>query len=290
MSNKFAFLAVAVVFVYLALVQQQALAQDESCPCKDVLSPSQVADMFWAELFQDPAGDNQVKIVSKYLALTKFDTDNMPDSRIDRLALGEGAFLTFQVDLADKHFESVLEGDDLIASHAWDRMMQVQFRALENVERARGMVEEFYEKFPPSVFNTRGRWQQIGNFMSYHRNADEPEKAIDYLIEELEAMPQDSPHNSYSLLGGHAELIENSPRQDEIRSIVSEKLSALRKLQRKWAKEKYLASDDPILRGDMPAWYWRSQGVRSGESLRAARSRQLDGLVGFLERWLDGQV
>ncbi len=257
------------------------------CACLDILSPTQVANGFWEELGVKHKFDTQLAIVSKHLNLITMNPAAMPEDRLDRLALGEGAFLTFRAQLAHVYFASLLDGDDLIASHASNRMMQITNRAFDEKEKAFEMVKQFYQKFPPSDLDIRGRHQQIANFSSQYIKDGDPEAAIALIVEEISALPANAPYMSYALLWRYIDAINASPRNAEIRKRVSEKLSGLKNLKQHWAEENYLAADDPILRGDMPSWFWRTQNIRPGESLRAGRKRQLNRLIGGLEKWLE---
>ena len=272
-----------------------AYAQDDNnndteqfaqCACKDILSPTQVANAFWTELAAADDFDKQIGIVSKHLNLVTIDSDNMPQDRLSRLALGEGTYLTFQVDLTNAYFSTLLEGDDLIARHAWTRMMQITNRALGKPDEAMVMVKQFYQKFPPSEINKHGRYQQIRNFVSGYLEAGKTDEAIALIIEELNMLPTNAPYTSYGLLRAYDDQIKASARQNDVVKIVKAKLGGLKALDKKWSKDTYLASDDPVISGEMPLWYWRQQGVKPGETLRAARQRELTALIAGLETWL----
>ncbi|PHR91690.1 MAG: hypothetical protein COA69_10895 [Robiginitomaculum sp.] len=254
--------------------------------CIDVMTATQIANAFWDELAVQPDYDNQVEIVSKYLNLITFDLKNMPESRLERLALGEGAYLTFQVQEANAYFSSLLEGNDLISAHAWERMLQITNRALGENEKALEMLNQHYGKFALTDKIYRGRYQQVSNFAYQYVQDKEPEKAVALIEKELRALPENAPYSSYALLPSYKKFIDASSRKDALHMFVQKRLSKLQKLNRKWEKEKDIAGHDPILNGEMPDWYWRTQSVKKDESLRAARKRQLTKLIGNLETWL----
>ncbi len=290
------FTIVTVALVGGLLVEPSVAQQDsqtpaqtfEQCACRDVMSPTQVANAFWEELRTNPDFNNQVPIVTKYLQLVTLDSEHMPDNRLDRLALGEAAFLTFQVQPAYDYFATLLEGDDLVTRHAWLRMMQIRFRALDEFDETRDMLDGFYEKFPPSETDKFGRRQQIINFSNKFIRDNKPEDAIALIVDELRSLPHNAPYSSYSLLRRYSDAIGSSPREKEIRDLVAAKLPELKKLSRRWAREKMPASEDPVVRGIMPTWYWRQQEIQPGESLRAARQRELETLIINVKNWLEG--
>ncbi len=256
------------------------------CNCLGVMSATQIANAFHEDLMRVGDFDQQIPIVSKYLQLVDLDMANMPEDRLERLALGEGAYLTFQVAEADAFYTSVMEGDDLIAMHAYERMMQVTKRALGDDEKAWEMVQAYYQKFPPTEANFRGRNMQITNLANEYITADEPEKAVEIILDELNALPANAPYMSYGLLMRFNDTLQASPQKQQVRDLIAARVGALKSLQQSWRNSPALASDDPILRGDMPTWFWRTQYVRPGESLRGARTRQLEGLINNLDQWL----
>lgn len=273
---------------FVAFVPSQVLAQpNDPAECRhlDVFSPVQVANAFWSELSVSDSRETQQAIVFKYYSQISSDpADGL--SQLDRLSLGEGAFLTFQGRKAHRFYEPLRSGKGLVAEHAWDRVMQIAFRGFGEYERAGKLLIEFRRKFPKSAKNVRGAYQAVGNFMSKHIENGEPEKAMSFLIDELDSLPADAPYLSYGLVLRFSEIIDKSARRNEIIEIVNRKNADLRQLQATWEVQVYPAKDDPILSQEMPSWYWKLQGVKSGETLRAARSRQLGGLIASLESWL----
>ncbi|WP_209348244.1 hypothetical protein [Pontixanthobacter sp. CEM42] len=258
-----------------------------ACIELDVFTPTQVANAFWAELSGSDSREQQLAIVSKYYGQITSDPANINMDRLDRLALGEGAFLTFSGRKAFQFFDPLRSGSDLIAEHAWERVMQITFRGFGEHTRAEALMKEHAVQFRPSVKNIRGRSQIIGNFIGLHIENGQPEKAVALLIDELNALPVDAPYFSYGLVFRNAELISNSDREQEIVDLVRRKTGQLRQLSANWNVQVYGAGTDPILSQEMPSWFWKSQGVRPGESLRAARKRQLNGLLSALDGWLE---
>ncbi|WP_299194272.1 hypothetical protein [uncultured Erythrobacter sp.] len=253
----------------------------------DVFSPTQVADAFWAELSGSDPREEQLSIVSKYYGQISSDPNDHSASRIDRLSLGEGAFLTFNGRKAYEFFDPLREGGDLIAAHAWERVLQIVFRGFGDHARAATLLNEYRSNFELSESNTRGRSQAVGNFIDLHVQNGEPDEAVALLVEELESLPVDAPYFSHGLVIRYSDLIANSDRKDEISVIVERNYAHLLRLSKSWDEQVVPASADPIVRNEMPRWYWKSQGVQPGESLRAARKRQLAGLLRALSEWLD---
>lgn len=261
----------------------QEIADAASCACKDLITPTQMMDAYWARL-NDPDNDMaQPDLGWRYLNLITMDGETIPESRLTTLALGEAAFLTFQPGVSRYYFEHAAEGDDLIARHAMDRIMQITFRAYDDKPAARDMFATFYDRFPPSILNTRGRNQQVRNFADWHFEQGRADEAIELILEELQRLPTDAPYLGFYLPVTYAEKISQSGEAERVFALAREKLAGLKSLQ---ARDALHDGRDPILTSAMPRWYWSAQGFDPSETFEEGRKRQLDRLVAALEALL----
>lgn len=250
------------------------------------LTPTEAANLVWQELYSQPDISQQKEIVESIFGRVPEQYREKED-RLTQLALGEEAFLSFQPAAALKLYAPLANGDGLIAQHAADRVMQINFRAFEKRQLASEMMSKFRAKFQASELNTRWLFQQTGNFMEFHFAKGEQDKAIDYLLVEIESLPNDAPYYSYGLVIQYAEEIERSGRGDEVRRVVENGVFHLKETQQAWEMEGTVIPDLLDAREQMPDWYWWMQRIPVDESIRSARLRQMNGLLPALEAWLE---
>lgn len=225
----------------------------------------------------------QRNAVYKYQALIKPDINALPVDPIERLSIGEILFRNFRAVESEAFFEGLADRDDLIGRLAMQRMLQLQFRAFGRYQRTLDMIEAYKERFPWSPYDVNGYGGQIANFALKYRDDGEPARGAALLIEEFEAAPASAPYQVFFLLVRHQDLIRNAEMWDDAAAAIRRKLAPLRELERRWAQAAPPASEDPLLRGVAPRWYWYSDGIRDGETFHEGRLRQLRSLIGQLE-------
>lgn len=275
-------LSVAAILLAIIAVRAEIAAQASAARLSGVAA----ANAFWPEVLAQPS-DSQTAILGRYTPALTIDTSAMPQSRVERLSLGEAMFLSFRAPEAHAYYASVADGGDLVARLAEERLMQIRYRAFSDSLGMRALFDDHYTTFPPSVLALRGRSQQVHNLISGARSAGRSDAAVTLLLEELEALPGDAPYRSFGLPRAFTALIRASSRADEVVSVAEMLLVELRGTFRRWSRDNPTAGDDPQLRGEMPAWFWAVEGVRPGETFHQARLRQLRGLIIDLDRWLD---
>ncbi len=269
-------------WISMLLVSNACTTTDPASNNSITLHPTEAANLVWQELYSQPDISQQKEIVEKYFSRVP-EQDEETRDRLIMLALGEEAFLTFDPKKALQYYDPLRNGDDLIAQHAWDRAMQIQFRAFENTKLVSGMIIEYRKRFRASELNTRWLFQQTGNFMELHFAKGESDKAIDYLLAELESLPSNAPYYSYGLVVQYAKEIEASGRANEVRSVVEGKVIALKKTQQFWKNDEGIILTRASEREQMPHWYWWMQRIPEGESIRSARLRQMNQLIPAIE-------
>lgn len=272
--------------------QESEGVEENGAVCAGILAPVEVTNAAVADLMQaredgrltDSSG--QPALLGKYLRLVGVDINAPPADPLDRAALGDLLFLNFHAYDAHVMWSGLLERTDLIGRLAWQRVMQMRRVAFDRPEEVREMVAQYRERFAPIEDDIFGAFQQVAGLASADFAAGEADRAVALILEEIQATPATAPFRSFSIPMLLAERIQESGREQEVKSLLREKLAGLERLASEWAGQEPSAEEELARRTQAPAWYWLFQRIKPDETLRAARARQLEELIAALEAYL----
>ncbi|MGH9816367.1 MAG: tetratricopeptide repeat protein [Candidatus Acidiferrales bacterium] len=136
-------------------------------------------------------------------------------SREEEFALGEAYFLAFMPDEATAIFEKFLSGRDRYSRIAWQRHLQMVFAAYDRHDDAEKLLAEYRQTFPPIAEDTSYTYQAVWNQARRYRDAGNHAKAVELILEDVNALPTDVPFSSFRLLIAYLPSFEAIGKGDE---------------------------------------------------------------------------
>lgn len=275
-----------------ACAQPAAAPGKEATTCAGIMTPTDVANAAVADLLAAHAGgriktgQDQPRLLNKYLRLVTYNRSALPRNPVDRAALGDLFFLNFRPVEADELFSGLLDRTDLIGRLAWQRAMQIRRQAFDRAVEVQKMIIAYRKKFPYVEDDVFGVSQQIAGFAGTFFADGRSDKAIDLILEEIRMTPATGPYRTFTLYKLFKDQIKRSNRENEIKSLLSSKLVELKRLRDVWASSEISAGAELRHRASAPQWYWLFQRVDPAESIRAARRRQLNELISDLHEYV----
>ena len=283
----------------LALTPVAAAAQDDVADdfpgegaYAGILKPSEVFYSLWTKVWETYNASqengteyNQREIVYPYLALIDTGINDLEEDPVERLSAAEILFTGFAPAPARVRFDTLADRDDWIGAYAMRRIMLMEFRVKENHDGVRDMVEDYVARFEPSPLNTSDVSFTISDIVTLDFNEGRGDQAADLLIREINRYPADAAYSAFTQPMRFEEQLAEAERLEDVKSALRVRLADMKAARADLAAKPDLASEDPVVTGDYPAWMWVNR-FEPGETFMDARLRRLDRDIEQLEEWL----
>lgn len=206
--------ALAVVFAGLPRV---ASAQSDGR-----LPPTEVLYLSLSAMERNPTTPRLEAIGSYY---RQMQTEGLTEH--EKFAAAEVYFLNFKPREALAAYRPFMSGDDMQARIAWQKVMQIQFAAFDEVALVERLIGEFNERFPPNDKDmTNAEWQ-IFNLARLYRSRGEHQKVVDLITAEIERLPDGLPYRALRLPGLFMESFAAVGKADAAREMLTDAQSSL---------------------------------------------------------------
>ena len=160
----------------------------------DKLKPTEVLYLSLKAMAENP-GAGRLETVSRFFE--RIDESELDDN--EEFARGEVAFVQLRPGEVLYQLEPFMEGDDLRARIAWQKAMQVHFRAYQRHDQVIEMIEQYWEKFDPDPVDIWHTDWQIWNFATKYRNEGRHDKVVEIILKEISRLPRNAPYRSFRL-------------------------------------------------------------------------------------------
>lgn len=184
-----------------------------SAMAAETLLPSVALRATLAEVANDRT--RQREIAESYLARVRPDE---PHGEAEQFALAELYFVALKPDEARAAFRPFLDGDDLRARMAWQRLMQMSAVAYGDFERVERLITEYRAKFSPDMRDPYHTFSGTRALAAHFKGQGNHAKVVELILAELAALPSSHPryaaglarsnHESFAVIGRTAEAVE----------------------------------------------------------------------------------
>lgn len=154
-----------------------------------MLLPTDVLYLSFKSMAENPTMGRKNQVGAYF---GRVQTENLDE--VQKFALAEVYYVNLKPTEALTAFEPFMDGDDLRARIAWQRVMQIRFRAYNEPERVEEMVNEYRAKFEPNRIDVWGVEGQIVNIAGKYQRAGNYQKVVDLIREELARLPHNTPY------------------------------------------------------------------------------------------------
>ena len=175
----------------LLAVAGAAVAQEPAS-----IAPTAALHMMIDEMLAKPQ-QPQLESTTKFFPLARRDMTEPQEV----FALAEGYFLTFVPDSAYPLFEQFKDDGGELGRLAWQRMLQMQFRAYDSYEHTETMLAEFYRRYPPARHDGAYGATAVGNIAGRYASLGQHERAVDFIVGEVERLPTNAGYSGFLLPG-----------------------------------------------------------------------------------------
>lgn len=172
------------------LLSLQATAQDDNAPLK----PTEVVYFSLKAMAQNPTAD-RIATINRFFE--RMDVTSLSGDQ--QFALGEVYFLNFKPRESLEQYEKFMDGNGLRARIAWQKAMQIQFRAFNRHDLVEEMIEQYWQRFPPIPQDIWHADWQIANLARKYQDDGEHQKVVDIILREINRLPRSAPYRSFRL-------------------------------------------------------------------------------------------
>jgi len=160
------------------------------------LMPSEAIVLMLSQAMNKPSLERNRKSVWKTLLPRVITKDLSLD---ERMSLGEVYFFSFMPEEARDAYYPLLEGESLRARVAWQRVMQIRFRAFGMHERVSIDMRNFRKSFPVIPRDREYLSRQVTNFANLYASENKHEKVVSEIEAELAVMNYQGAYSSFML-------------------------------------------------------------------------------------------
>ena len=185
------FLLTVAMTLSAALSLQSAVAEDDA---PGALLPSEALVLIlWEAMHRPEASREQVFEP----VLPRVIVDDLDDDEL--FFLGEVYFFALMPEEARDAYYPLRDGTSLRARVAWQRLLQIRFRAFEMYDRVAREMVRFRERFPPDPADRTYLYHHVLNFGRMHAGAGEHDKTVAAVEAELAALDYSGAYDSLML-------------------------------------------------------------------------------------------
>lgn len=183
----------------------------------DKLKPSEVLYLSLKAMEENP-GAGRLETVARFFE--RIDETELDDN--EEFARGEVAFVQLRPGEVLYQLEPFMEGDDMRARIAWQKAMQVHFRAYRRHDQVKEMIEQYWQKFEPDPADIWHADWQIWNFATKYRNEGQHDKVVEIILKEIGRLPRNAPYRSFRLPAAFIGSFAIEGRTDEAVALIRE--------------------------------------------------------------------
>lgn len=158
------------------------------------LLPSEALALTYSAMNADLTG-NRMAIIGHILP--RVITENQKGDEL--FALGDLYFWNFKPKESAEAFEAFMDEDGLRGRSAWQRMLQIKFRAFEKHEEVETLIKAYRKKFKAIPEDRYAMFGQIWNVASRYEKMGEYKKVVQLVEEELASLKYDAAYRSFIL-------------------------------------------------------------------------------------------
>ncbi len=136
-------------------------------------------------------------VTARYLP--RVVTDNL--MRFELFKLGDIYMFALMPEEARDVFLPFLDGDDLYSRAAWQRIIQIRFRAFDMYEQVLKDMESFRKRFPPVPVDREYLFSQVRNIGGMYTKQERHEDVVEAITTELDALDYTGAYKSFELPG-----------------------------------------------------------------------------------------
>lgn len=154
-------------------------------------------------------------------------TENLSGDEI--FYLGETYFWNFMPKEAGEAYAKLLNEDSDRGRAAWQRHLQVQFRAFDKHDYVEEQLKIYRQKFKPIPEDRAGIMGQVFNLADKYKKAGQHEKVVQLIEEELAYLNYDGAYSSFLLPGIFFESFAKTGKTETVISHIQNALNGLKK-------------------------------------------------------------
>lgn len=201
-------------------------------PSEGMLLPTDVLYLSFKSMAENPTL-GRLEQVGEYFG--RVQVENLSEEQ--KFALGEVYFINLKPDEALAEFEPFMDGDDLRARIAWQRVMQIRFRAYNETDRVEQMIKQYRDKFEPSGMDVWDIERQIENIATMYQKAGNYQRVVDLITEELGRYSGNAPYMVYTLPGQFMKSFEETGNVELALQLMSEIRGKLKNVVANYVKD-----------------------------------------------------
>ncbi|WP_298897181.1 hypothetical protein [uncultured Psychroserpens sp.] len=177
----------------ILLFNANAIAQDEDSN-SNMLLPSEALTLMMNEVNMHPE-KKRIDATKPYLP--RVITTEL--SREEQFYLGDVYFWNFMPQESLDAFSKVKDGNDEISRAAWQRIMQINFRAFEKHGEVEKQISEFRKHFKPNPKDQYYMFEPVNNVCGKHAGENNHKKVVELVEEELKTIDYNGAYQSFLL-------------------------------------------------------------------------------------------
>lgn len=143
--------------------------------------------------------------------------------------LGETYFWNFMPKEAAEAYANFLEENSPRGRAAWQRYLQIQFRAFEKHDLVEQKIKEYQAKYKPIPEDRAGMIGQVWNIAERYRKMGNHEKVVELVNAEIATLDYNGAYSSFQLPGIFFMSYKEAGRIDEAIKMISEAKAGLNK-------------------------------------------------------------
>ncbi len=185
---------ILITFITIIFALTTNIIKADEPPAEGMLPPTDILYLSFKSMAENPTM-GRIEQVGKYYG--RVTTENLNEA--EKFALGEVHFINLKPNEALASFEPFMGGDDLRARIAWQRVMQIRFRAFNETDRVEKMIEEYKQKFEPNGMDVWDIDRQILNIATKYQKAGEYQKVVNLITNAIERLSGNAPYMTYRM-------------------------------------------------------------------------------------------
>jgi hypothetical protein len=178
--------------ILLLLISLLTLPQSGIANSPGQLLPSEAFKLMMMEAMNRP--ESSRKDIYEAI-LPRVMTESLGEE--DQFYLGEVYFFALMPEEARDAYYPLLDGTDMTARVAWQRLLQIRFRAFQMYERAAMDMVNFRKRFPAEPADREYLSRQVQNFGSHYADQGSHVKVVEVVEQELAALNFEGAYTSF---------------------------------------------------------------------------------------------
>ncbi len=164
-------------------------------------------------------------------------------SREEQFYLGEIYFWNFMPKEGYEVYKAFLNGEDDFARAAWQRAMQIDFRAFDKHKKVEADLNNFRKKFKPIPDDRLYMFGQVYNVANKYAEEGNHEKVLQLIDEELNSLNYEGAYSSFQLPAYFAKSYNELGKLDKALQLMQSAKDGLEKTLKE--REQKIPETDP---------------------------------------------